>query len=101
LFLGFETICSNFTGLWYGQEQVGYPALLIRLESCNINICAADISQKVISLQLKEYTLTEWQFHVPHILLHSHSHNSTDGEDEYKIFNSHCISVRHVVMFAI
>jgi hypothetical protein len=27
LFLGFETICSNFTGLWYGQEELVYPAL--------------------------------------------------------------------------
>jgi hypothetical protein len=24
LFLGFETICSNFTGLWYGQEEEFY-----------------------------------------------------------------------------
>jgi hypothetical protein len=62
LFLGFETICSNFTGLWYGQEQLGYPAQLIVIESCSINICAADISQKVVSLQLKGYTLTEWQY---------------------------------------
>jgi hypothetical protein len=75
LFLGFGAICYNFTGLWYGQEQLGYPALLIWLESCTINICAADISQKVISLQLKGYTLTKWQFHVPQILLHSHSYN--------------------------
>jgi hypothetical protein len=59
LFLGFETICCNFTGLWYGQEQLGYPALLILLESCSVNICAADISQKLISPQLKGYTLTE------------------------------------------
>jgi hypothetical protein len=59
LFLGFETICSNFTGLWYGQEELGCDAIFILLESCTINICAADISQKVISLQLKRYTLTE------------------------------------------
>jgi hypothetical protein len=59
LFLGFETICSNFTGLWYGQEELECHAILILLESCTINICAADISQKVISLQLKGYTLTE------------------------------------------
>jgi hypothetical protein len=26
LFLGFETICSTLTGLWYGQEKMGYPA---------------------------------------------------------------------------
>jgi hypothetical protein len=26
LFLGFETICSTVTGLWYGQEELGYPA---------------------------------------------------------------------------
>jgi hypothetical protein len=65
LFLGFEAICSNFTGLCYGLEQLGYPALLIPLESCSVNICAADISQKVISLQLKGYTLTEWQFYPP------------------------------------
>jgi hypothetical protein len=58
---------SNFTGIWYGQEE-----LLTQLESCSINICAAGISQKVISLQLKGFTLTEWQFHVPQILLHSH-----------------------------
>jgi hypothetical protein len=28
LFLGFETICSNFTGIWYGQEQLGCTSLL-------------------------------------------------------------------------
>jgi hypothetical protein len=75
LFLGFETICSNLTVLWYGEEQLEYPALLILLESCSINICAADFSQKVISLQLKGYSLTEWQLQLPQILLHSHSHN--------------------------
>jgi hypothetical protein len=32
---------------------LGYPALLILLECFAINICAADISLKVISLQLK------------------------------------------------
>jgi hypothetical protein len=28
LFLGFETICSTctFTGIWYGQEKLEYPA---------------------------------------------------------------------------
>jgi hypothetical protein len=58
-----------------GQEKLGYPALLILLECYAINICAADISLKVISLQLKCYTTTEWQFHVAWILLHSHHHN--------------------------
>jgi hypothetical protein len=48
-----------FTGLWYGQEELGYPALLILLKCCTVNICAADISQKVIPLQLKWYALTE------------------------------------------
>jgi hypothetical protein len=33
LFLGFETICSSPTGLWYGQEELGYPALFI-LQEC-------------------------------------------------------------------
>jgi hypothetical protein len=75
LFLGFETICCNFTVPYFGQEQLGYPAQLIVLESGTINICAADISQKVISLQLKGYILAERQFHVPQILLQSHSHN--------------------------
>jgi hypothetical protein len=75
LFIGLEKIYFNFTGLRYGQEELGYPALLILLGSCTVNICAADISQKVISLQLKEYTLTEWQFHMPQILLHSHLRN--------------------------
>jgi hypothetical protein len=46
LFQGFETICNTFTGLWYGQEEFRYPALLILLEFCTLNICAADISQK-------------------------------------------------------
>jgi hypothetical protein len=55
LFLGFETICSTFTGLWYGQEKLEYPALLILLECYIINICVADISWKAISLQLKGY----------------------------------------------
>jgi hypothetical protein len=54
---------------------VGYPALLILLECYIINICAADISLKVISLQLKGYNSTEWQFLVAWILLHSHPHN--------------------------
>jgi hypothetical protein len=51
---------SIFTGLWYGQEKLGYPALLILLECYAINICATDISLKVISLQLKGHTSTEW-----------------------------------------
>jgi hypothetical protein len=61
LFLGFETICSTLTGFWYDQEKMGYPALLIPLECCTINIQAADISCKAISLQLKEYISTEVQ----------------------------------------
>jgi hypothetical protein len=56
LFVGYKTICSTLTGLWYGQEKLGYPALLILLECCTINICASDISWKVILLQLKGYT---------------------------------------------
>jgi hypothetical protein len=75
LFLGFETIYSTLTGLWYGQEKLGYPSLLILLECCTIDICGADISWNAISLQLKGYTSTEWQFHVSQILLHGHSHN--------------------------
>jgi hypothetical protein len=55
LFIGFEAICSTLTGLWYGQEKMGYSALLIMLECCTIDIRAADISWKVISLQLKGY----------------------------------------------
>jgi hypothetical protein len=55
-FRDFETICSALTGQWYGQEKLEYPALLIPIECCTINICATDISWKVISLQLKEYT---------------------------------------------
>jgi hypothetical protein len=55
VFLGFETIHSTLTGLWYGQEELGYPALLILQKCCTINICAADSSQKVISLHLKGY----------------------------------------------
>jgi hypothetical protein len=58
---GFETYVILFTGLWYGQEELEYSALLILLECYTINICAADISQKMISLQLKGYALTEWQ----------------------------------------
>jgi hypothetical protein len=27
LFEGFETICNTLTGLCYGQEELGYPAL--------------------------------------------------------------------------
>jgi hypothetical protein len=60
LLLAFETICSTLTGLWCGHEKLGYHALLILLECCTINICAADISWKVILLQLKGYTRTEW-----------------------------------------
>jgi hypothetical protein len=44
LFLGFETICSTVTGFWYGQDELGYPALLILLECCIENFCAAVIS---------------------------------------------------------
>jgi hypothetical protein len=75
LFQCFETVhiyIIFFRGLWYGQEELGCPALLILLECCTINICAVDISQKVISLQLKGYALTEWQLHVAQILLHIH-----------------------------
>jgi hypothetical protein len=35
LLLGFETICSALTGFLYGQEKLGYPALLILLECCS------------------------------------------------------------------
>jgi hypothetical protein len=59
LFLSFETICSTLTGRWYGLEKFGYPVLLILLDCCTINMCAADISWKVISLQLEGYTPTE------------------------------------------
>jgi hypothetical protein len=44
LFVGFKIICSTLTRLWYGQETLGYPALLILLQCCAINICASDIS---------------------------------------------------------
>jgi hypothetical protein len=44
LYQGFETYVIFFTGLWYGQEELEYPALLILLEWCTINISAADIS---------------------------------------------------------
>jgi hypothetical protein len=71
----FEIIYSTLTGLWYGQEKFGYPAPLILLECCTINICAADVSRKMSSLQLKGYTSTEWQLPVAQILFHSHSHN--------------------------
>jgi hypothetical protein len=53
LYLAFETVCSPFTGLCCGQEMLGYPALLILLERCGINICAANTSWKVITLHLK------------------------------------------------
>jgi hypothetical protein len=42
---------------------MGYPVLLILLEWCTINIQAAKISCKVISLQLKGYISTELQIH--------------------------------------
>jgi hypothetical protein len=75
LFLGFEAKCNTLTGLCNGQEEVGYSALLILVECCTINFCASGIAQKVISLQLKGYSLRKRQFHVAQILLHSHSHN--------------------------
>jgi hypothetical protein len=74
LFQGFETVCNTLTGLWYGQEELAYPAVLILLECCTINFCAADISQEVISLHLQGYTLTDSQFHVAQILQDSRSH---------------------------
>jgi hypothetical protein len=43
LFQGFEIICNTPTGLWYGQEDLVYPALLILLGCCTIKFCAADI----------------------------------------------------------
>jgi hypothetical protein len=55
LLLAFEPVCSTLTGLWCGHEKLGYCALLILLECCTINICAAGISWKVISLQLQGY----------------------------------------------
>jgi hypothetical protein len=71
----FQTICSTLTELCYVQEKLGYTAFLILLECCTINICAADNTQKVISLLPKGYTSAEWAFHVAQILLHSHSYN--------------------------
>jgi hypothetical protein len=44
LFIGFETICSTLTGFWYGQDELGYPALLILLECYTVNFRAAVIS---------------------------------------------------------
>jgi hypothetical protein len=58
---------------------LGYLALLI-------NICAGDISQKVISLQLKGYTWIDWQFHVGQVLLHNHSHLCSTGNQVAKLF---------------
>jgi hypothetical protein len=66
LFRCCETIPATLTGLCFGEAKLEYPALLILLEFCIINIFAADISWKVILLQLKGHTPTEWQFHVAH-----------------------------------
>jgi hypothetical protein len=49
-------MCCTLTGLWYGQEKLKYAALLILIECCTVNICAADIFWKVISLYPKRYT---------------------------------------------
>jgi hypothetical protein len=68
-------VCSNFTGPRYGQKEFGCAALLILLVFCTINICAADISQKVISRQLKGCTSTEWQLYEAESLLRSRSHD--------------------------
>jgi hypothetical protein len=60
LFQGFETIYNTFTGLWYGQEKLGYPALLILLECCTINFCAADFSQgslRTVAEEISKYKL--------------------------------------------
>jgi hypothetical protein len=88
LFPGFKIICS-LTGLWYGQEELGYPALLIPLECFIVNICATDIFQNVISLQLNGYTRTDWQFHVAQILLFS---IELVKMNIYQIFNVHYMS---------
>jgi hypothetical protein len=47
LFQGFDIICNTLTGLWYGQEDLVYPALLIMLGCCTVKFCAADISPVV------------------------------------------------------
>jgi hypothetical protein len=46
------TICSTLTGLWYGQEEVGYPALLILLELHNKLLCSKHSSES-------DFTTTE------------------------------------------
>jgi hypothetical protein len=51
LLVGFEVICFILTGLWYGQEEFGYPALVLP-EYCTINICGADISWKLSLFEL-------------------------------------------------
>jgi hypothetical protein len=38
-----ETISSNVTELRYGQEELGYPTLLILIECCIVNIFVAGI----------------------------------------------------------
>jgi hypothetical protein len=43
VFQGFEIICNTLAGLWYGQEDVIYPALLIRIGCCTVKFCAVDI----------------------------------------------------------
>jgi hypothetical protein len=48
--------------VWAGN--VGISCTMTLQECYTINIYAADISLKVISLQLKGYTSTEYQFHV-------------------------------------
>jgi hypothetical protein len=52
---------------------------LILLECCTINIYAADISLKVIPLQLKGYTPTEWQFHVAQQQQHPYRDHWTEA----------------------
>jgi hypothetical protein len=56
LFPVVEVKYSTFAGLWQGEENSGYPTLMILSECHTVNICTVDISWKVILLQLKEYT---------------------------------------------
>jgi hypothetical protein len=41
VFQGFEVICNILTGLSYGQEDLGYPALLVLLGCCTVRIYIA------------------------------------------------------------
>jgi hypothetical protein len=83
LFQGFEIICNTLPWLWYGQEDLVYPALLILLGCYTVKFCAADISPVV---QAERHPPE------PHWTEHHESQLCCTGNELYRCSRPQCSS---------